>query len=220
MEQIALSISEIFGWSVGVSAIVAVAISALWAIYFNRIKEGQKAEFKKQLNEQQANFDKQLETLKAKNDKCNYISKTQFDAEFKIYQELSEAGFNMLLDNSRLFPMKIDRLPENKEEQQKVFEERFDTANKSLILYQNMLFKFAPFIQENIYLTFNEFKELGRLQLIYYPILKFENDPDVRKDLLKDEQECWKRTHKMFKLHEKLINELREYLKSLKIQED
>ncbi len=97
MEQITISISEIFGWSIGISTLVAVAFGALWSIGFNRIKEGQKAEFQKQIETQKAEFSKEIEYLKAKNDKCNYITKTQFDAEFKIYQELSAKLFSDVL---------------------------------------------------------------------------------------------------------------------------
>lgn len=208
MEQLTISISQILGISSGLALLISVVVSALWAIYFNRIKEGQKAEFQKQ-----------IESLKAKNDKCNYISKTQFDAEFKMYQKLSEVGFNMLLDNSLLFPMGIDYLPKDETEQQKIFETRFETANKSMVIYQNMLFKYAPFLSENIYNLFDELKEFGRLQLIFYPDFK------IRKDLQnssasKDElNNCMKRTPKMFDKHNEIIRVLREYLKSLKVQE-
>ena len=52
MEQFAISLNQLFGWSIGTSVIVACLISALWSIYFNRIKEGQKAEFQKQIENQ------------------------------------------------------------------------------------------------------------------------------------------------------------------------
>src|SRR5574344_403754 len=206
MEQLTISISQILGISSGLALLISVVVSALWAIYFNRIKEGQKAEFQKQIKKK-----------KKKNDKCNYISKTQFDAEFKMYQKLSEVGFNMLLDNSLLFPMGIDYLPKDETEQQKIFETRFETANKSMVIYQNMLFKYAPFLSENIYNLFDELKEFGRLQLIFYPDFK------IRKDLQnssasKDElNNCMKRTPKMFDKHNEIIRVLREYLKSLKV---
>lgn len=170
MQELSISISQLLGISSSIAILIALAIGALWSIYFNRIKEGQKLE-----------FDKQLEILKSKNEKINYITKAQFDAEFKMYQELSEASFQMLLDNSRLFPMGIDRLPESKEEQDKIFQERFNKANSSLVNYQNMLFKYAPFIKEENYLLFDELKEMGRLQLIYYPIYKFEYSEEEKK---------------------------------------
>lgn len=209
MHELSISISQLLGISSSIAILIALAIGALWSIYFNRIKEGQKLE-----------FDKQLEILKSKNEKINYITKAQFDAEFKMYQELSEASFQMLLDNSRLFPMGIDRLPESKEEQDKIFQERFNKANSSLVNYQNMLFKYAPFIKEENYLLFDELKEMGRLQLIYYPIYKFEYNEEEKKEIYKEIQECWKRTSLMYKKHDEIIKILRNYLNNIKLVED
>ena len=209
MHELSISISQLLGISSSIAILIALAIGALWSIYFNRIKEGQKLE-----------FDKQLEILKSKNEKINYITKAQFDAEFKMYQELFEASFQMLPDNSRLFPMSIDRLPESKEEQDKIFQERFNKANSSLVNYQNMLFKYAPFIKEENYLLFDELKEMGRLQLIYYPIYKFEYNEEEKKEIYKEIQECWKRTSLMYKKHDEIIKILRNYLNNIKLVED
>ena len=103
IEQLTISIKEILGLSSVLSGLIALSVCAIWSIVFNRIKEGQKAEFQKQIETQKAEFTKELETLKAKNDKCNYITKTQFDVEFKIYQEISEPIFNMFFDVLKLF---------------------------------------------------------------------------------------------------------------------
>ena len=209
MQELSISISQLLGVSSSIATLIAIVIGASWSIYFNRIKERQKTEFAKQ-----------LEILKSKNEKINYITKAQFDAEFKMYQELSEASFQMLLDNSRLFPMGIDRLPESKEEQDKIFQERFNKANSSLVNYQNMLFKYAPFIKEENYLLFDELKEMGRLQLIYYPIYKFEYNEEEKKEIYKEIQECWKRTSLMYKKHDEIIKILRNYLNNIKLVED
>ena len=78
MHQLTISINQILGVSTATSALLSILISALWALYFNRIKEGQKAEFQKQIEAQKAEFSKQLEIIKAKNEKMNYITRTQF----------------------------------------------------------------------------------------------------------------------------------------------
>lgn len=209
MQELSISISQLLGVSSSIATLIAIVIGASWSIYFNRIKEGQKTEFAKQ-----------LEILKSKNEKINYITKAQFDAEFKMYQELSEASFQMLLDNSKLFPMGIDRLPESKEAQDKIFQERFNKANSSLVNYQNMLFKYAPFIKEENYILFDELKEMGRLQLIYYPIYKFEYNEEEKREIYKEIQECWKRTSLMYKKHDEIIKILRNYLNNIKLVED
>ena len=187
MEQITLSISEVFGWSIGVSALVAVAFGGLWSIWFNRIKEGQRAEFEKQIETQKADFSKQLEILKAKNDKLNYISKTQFDAEFKMYQELSEKSFLMLLYNELLFPRGIDYIPEDPDERQNLYKERYKTAKEALVEYQNLLYKFAPFISLDLYNMFEDLRKMGNEQIKWYPDFKLGRmSADVAKELFHD----------------------------------
>ena len=221
MHQLTISINQILGVSTATSALLSILISALWAIYFNRIKEGQKAEFQKQIEAQKAEFSKQLESIKAKNEKMNYITKTQFDTEFKMYQELSEACFLMFLDNSLLFPRGIDYLPREEEERKKVFEERYKAARDSLILYQNMLYKYAPFISVRLYKFFEQLRELAHRQVQWYPDFVLGRlESDVIKELKDEKIACRERTKEIEDLHKKLIEELREYLQSLKVQED
>lgn len=219
MEQISLSISEIFGWSIGVSAIVAVAIGALWSIGFNRIKEGQRAEFQKQIETQKAEFSKELENLKAKNDKLNYISKTQFDAEFKMYQELSEYSFQMFLAVNSLFPI-FDTLPKDEEGQKELFKERYDKALNSFVEFQNVLHKNAPFISKKLYELFENFRMENKFQINAYPNVKFEPNEDLRKECRILARENYERTPKLKEMHEQIIEKLREYLQTLRIMED
>lgn len=221
MHQLPISINQILGLSTAASALLSILISALWAIYFNRIKEGQKAEFQKQIEAQKAEFSKQLEIIKAKNEKMNYITKTQFDAEFKMYQELSETCFLMFLDNSLLFPNCIDKLPD-KEAEIEEYKNRYKRAKDSMLNYQNMLYKYAPFIKEDLYKLFDEFRKKGQFQINFYPDFHFPNSSvaDCMNEMGKERLACFKRTSEMFKDHEKIIEELREYLQSLKVQED
>lgn len=222
MHQLTISINQILGFSTAISALLSILISALWAIYFNRIKEGQKAEFQKQIEVQKAEFSKELEIIKARNEKMNYITKTQFDAEFKMYQELSGACFLMFLDNSFLFPKGIDSLPINEAERLDVYKDRYKKAIDSMVDYQNKLAKYAPFIKADLYKLFEEFRKKGQIQINFYLDFYFPNSPvtDCLKEMEKERLACFKRTSEMFKDHEKIIEELREYLKSLKVQED
>lgn len=162
-------------------------------------------------------FSRKLEILKARNEKVNYITKTQFDAEFKIYQELSETSFNMLLQVSQLFPAGIDSLPEDKEQRQIIFIERHKKANEELVNFQNKLYQVAPFISEKMYNLFEELRTEARLQIIFYPDFIISPNSEHLKELRKEITACWKRTPELHSLHEKIIKSLREYLSSLKV---
>ena len=203
MEQITLSVSEVFGWSMGVSAIVAVCVGALWSIYFNRIKEGQKAEFQKQ-----------IENLKAKNDKLNYITKTQFDAEFKMYKELSKSTYKVKI----LFVDYLKRILD------KSFDANFVESYKNVAIevmdFQAILASYAPFINKNLNEHFENFRMYvdTKIKFIQIESEKYIKNEITEKEFMKSV--CSVQFEKIEQLHENIVNNLRTYLQSLKVQED
>lgn len=205
MEQITISISEIFGWPIGISTLVAVAFGALWSIEFNRIKEGQKAEFQKQIETQKAEFSKEIEYLKAKNDKCNYITKTQFDVEFKIYQELLDILsiiINDLYSMSNLKTINKNDEPSN---------EKYNNLISNINNYYKCLIKNAAFINDEIYqfysTTYNKLSNLINNSIKNY---------DYYYELSNIKQEI----EKVVESKTSLDKKIRKYLTSLKILKD
>src|SRR5574344_1521432 len=136
MEQLTISISQILGISSGLALLISLAVSALWAIYFNRIKEGQKAEFQKQ-----------IESLKAKNEKLNYITKTQFDAEFKMYQEITEKMFNATLSFDVMI---LDDIQLQNSNAKEFFLKSSSDALSKINEFQKCIRKHAPFIDKKM----------------------------------------------------------------------
>lgn len=220
MNELTISINQILGLSTAVSTLLSILISALWAIYFNRIKEGQRAEFQKQIETQKAEFSKQLESIKAKNEKMNYITKTQFDAEFKMYQELSEPIFEMFSDVIKLFPVGIDFVPEDPKERKDFYENRYNNAMHNLLIFQKKLYAYAPFIPQKIYDMYNDFRTEAGKQVNWYPDFVLHPDSSILKDLRSESLECWERTEKLIDKYDEIIQKLRKYLQSLKVHED
>lgn len=209
--------------SVGGAGLIIIGLSSwIGKIWADKLMETQRKQNQKEIEKFKSELHKELELLKAKNEKMNYITKTQFDAEFKMYQELSGACFLMFLDNSFLFPKGMDSLPINEAERLDVYKDRYKKAIDSMVDYQNKLAKYAPFIKEDLYKLFEEFRKKGQIQINFYPDFYFPNSPvaDCMKEMGKERLACFKRTSEMFKDHEKIIEELREYLQSLKVQED
>lgn len=208
--------------SVGGAGLIIIGLSSwIGKIWADKLMETQRKQNQKEIEKFKSELHKELELLKAKNEKMNYITKTQFDAEFKMYQELSEACFLMFLDNSLLFHRGIDYLPREEEECKKIFEERYKAARGSLIVYQNMLYKYAPFISIKLYELFEQLRTLANRQVQWYPDFVLGRlEPDVVKELMDEKKACLQRTKDIEDLHKKLIEELREYLQSLKVQED
>ncbi len=208
MQELSISISQLLRISSSIAMLIALAIGALWSIYFNRIKEGQKLE-----------FDKQLEILKSKNEKINYITKAQFDAEFKMYQELSEASFKLIVDILPLF-QKFEFLPKNVN----LIDYRtniYNDARKTLEEYQHLVFQYAPFIDENLYKNFEILRGMGQRQVTWYPTFFLENNDNSYLSTLKlEEAKCYEVTEKIKSAHELCVEDLRNYLKTLKVHED
>ncbi len=207
VDQLTISLNQLFGWSTAISCFVAIGVCALWSIGFNRIKEGQKAEFQQQIENQKAEFSKQLENLKAKNEKINYITKTQFDAEFKIYQELSKIGFEAIVSLSYI----------TKEFHLENYEEDYNsksyiTSTEKINDFAEQIFKYAPFIKEKLY-----DKYIG----LSTKITELNKNVKIQKDgTIANKENLVKEANQIIKIHSCLVKELRIYLQSLRIIED
>lgn len=206
MQEELLYFWQNFGVSSATSIIISILMAGVWSVIFYF--------WQKSIDNK---YQKQLENLKAKNDKLNYITKTQFDAEFKMYQELSEANFQAILKSYLLFPTGLDSISSNKEECQKEYKKRYDEAVETLVILQNLLFKYAAFIEEDLYKKFDEIRLLIKLNIDYFPEIRLRDDINLP---IKIETECFNRTNEIKDKYDMLINTLRTYLKLLKVQED
>lgn len=210
----AISVSEVFGWSIGVSALVAVAFGGLWSIGFNRIKEGQRAEFQNQIETQKAEFSKELECLKAKNDKLSYITKTQFDSEFVMYKELSKSAYKVKI----LFVDYLKRVQDNSFDVN--FVESYKNVAIEIMNFQEILASYAPFIYKDLYEHFENFRVYVNKKIKFFQI---ESEKHIKNEITENEfikSICSVKFEKIEQLHENIVNNLRTYLQSLKIQED
>ncbi len=153
---------------------------------------------------------KKLENCRALNEKVNNISKTQFEAEFKMYQEISGSMFEMVLNVTSLYPLEF--VPgEAPTREEKI--EKHKKAQNTLMSYQNMIFKYAPFLNKKM---FDMFENLRRLCSQQIKICYTNDLTNPRKEpVIKDDP--FQRTDQIQKLHEKIFTQLREYLSSLKV---
>ena len=197
-----LELWKLAGYSDCHAAIICIIFSAIWAVVFAFYKTDVK---------------KQIENLKAKNEKINNITKTQFDAEFKIYQELSETMFHSVLKSYSLFPNSLDMVPSDSEERKEEYIKRYKEATESLFKFQDAVFKYAAFIKEDLYNQFDEIRLLIQFNVNYFPEIRLRDDFRLTDDA---EDRCFDRTKEIANKQSILIKNLREYLQSLKIKED
>lgn len=147
----------------------------------------------------------------------NYVSKVRFDAEFAIYRDLSAAFLEMVQFQHNLF-ISTDHAPRNSDkrknyyaDQQKKCVEAYNRA--SIQLYRN-----APFIEESIFERFNGILNDVDMQLSNYSTLYSDDQMFESSREANDEfKACCQRTAEISARMDKLIVDLREYLKNLDV---
>lgn len=164
-------------------------------------------------------MNKELEDYKNKLDKKSYISKTRFDKEFAIYQELSEKVLDMTFTNYVLFPI-VDRVPPNKDERMKYFNDRYTNAVQAYNSANRAIKANAPFIPRDIYDAFCDLRDDCCKQIDDYTLFVLEPDyEENRIELREDYKKCWGRTNDISKKRDEIISKLRTYLSTLEVVE-
>ena len=164
-----------------------------------------------------AKFREELERLTKQLERKNYVSKVRFDAEFAIYRDLSAAFFEMVRFQNNLFVF-TECTPDDPEEQKKYYIAKLDECGKAYNHASTQLYRNAPFIEENIYERFKSILDAVKLQLFHYPTYWIDEHRFEFIHKSKDEyQECYRRTETINEEMDKLILDLRAYLKSLDV---
>ena len=218
IKELSLSIGQLLGISTTIAILVAICICALWTIWLNRIKEGQRAEFEKHIEKYKLDLAKELEALKTKNQNTNYITKVQFDVEFKMYQELSAASYNMVMEMSNLFPQNkpiLKDMQSSFKNNIKIFK---DSINSNLS-FQDLLFKYSAFISKDLYEQFDSLRLQCKNQTDMFYKVHFEKDKNKRQQFIKDSAQNWELTPKILIMQMDIINNLRNYLQTLKVMD-
>ena len=218
IKELSLSIGQLLGISTTIAILVAICICALWTIWLNRIKEGQRAEFEKHIEKYKLDLAKELEALKTKNQNTNYITKVQFDAEFKMYQELSAASYNMVMEMSNLFPQNkpiLKDMQSSFKNNIKIFK---DSINSNLS-FQDLLFKYSAFISKDLYEQFDSLRLQCKNQTDMFYKVHFEKDKNKRQQFITDSAQNWELTPKILIMQMDIINNLRNYLQTLKVMD-
>lgn len=188
--------------SLGGAGLIIIGLSSwIGKIWADKLMETQRKQNQKEIEKFKSELHKELELLKAKNEKMNYITKTQFDAEFRMYQELSEACIETFISVNSVFPIK-----------DKIETEQFIiTARENTLIYGRTTYKYAPFLKKEL---FEKFKKLSEIFCDVLSLAKFENKYLINFEELKELRA------NMHEIQADIYNELREYLQSLKVQED
>jgi hypothetical protein len=200
----------------GGSAIVLSFSSWFGKVWANRILEKEKAEHSKDLEQYKRELSEELEKVKSLNDKALYVSKVQYDNEYRIYLEIWSALNEAIIFSEMLYPI-VEKTPEDKEEKQKFKEEKYKKFAEKYNLYSFLIDKYAPFYKKEFYDSFKEVRKLcsnlGNTFEIYELDLKSNEskDADLRKEIYRDIPQ------ELEKLKDDLQQKIRDYLLSLQL---
>jgi hypothetical protein len=194
------------------TGIVGIIIFNIIRFSADRIAEKLSKKYEFKLNEK-------LETYKGHLDKKYYISKMRFDLEFSIYAEIAEILLIAYEECYWLFPVCIDRIPQDNDKANELYKERYKKAKEILYKFQHVLGSKSPFISEELYNDFIEIKNIMSIQITAYeyfgPIGIHKNS--TNETHIKEGSEAWARTNEITNKHNEIIIKMRKYFDTLEI---
>ena len=165
----------------------------------------------------QLKLDEELEKVRGGVSNKVYISKTKFDAEFLMYQKLSESFTECVKCISILIPRGLNYVPADTGKKEQLERDNFDRAVNSYDKAKTELSKSAPFITKELC---NDYEEI--FNLCYIQIMDFQERWNVSDLRSKDEKESlstenYKRTIEINEKYESITEKIREYLSTIDV---
>jgi hypothetical protein len=162
-------------------------------------------------------FEKQREKYRGKLENINYVNKIQYDIEIEIIKDLTEKAFNLGILCGALFPSGIIYLPQDKTEYQKLKMQQYEDATKAYNLFILALGKSAAFINDNILEMYETFRiECGKQ--IRFSQIDIVNNGTWN---LSDEKTkgVYDRNERIIELNNNVTQKIKDYLKTLRVED-
>lgn len=164
-------------------------------------------------------FDKELEKYKSSLDNKNYITKTQFDAEFDLYRNLSASFFSMVQAITNMIPAGYATYPADKKEKEEYENKLYNTAVSETVIAQKILYSNVAFIPKNLYEKYKEILDLCGTQIDVFQQRWNVGYLATQEEKKKFSREDYQRSRDISKKFFSLNDDLREYLSKLEIAE-
>lgn len=165
----------------------------------------------------QLKLDEELEKYKAGLTNKIYISKTKFDAEFSIYQNLSAAFSDCVKAFSVMIPRGLVNVPADKDAREQEDNEHYRIARGAYVVAQDELNKSIPFIPQEFCDDYKALLKLCSLQMYDFEerwIVSYLGSKEEKSTL---GTESYKRTEEINKKFDELNGKIREYLSRLDV---
>lgn len=214
--------------SIGGTGAIIVAISRYISnILAKRIEEKYKNKLDRELEEYKGKINEKLSKLDKIEEKALYISKFNYDNEFKIYMEIWPRLNECVIKTLRLYPRGIENVPLDKEGLEKYKENKYKEFCDCFNEFVTCIDKYAPFYQEDFYNDLNKIKEesffIGNMFFMYEFEVKYNESFRGCRDLTikpEERKEIMEKEANILQIKKELLEKIRNYLNGLKLEEN
>lgn len=212
--------------SLGGGSFIVLGLSSwLGKVWANRILENEKAAHQEEIDEYKSKLQVELDRLNAIQDKALYISKNQYDNEYRIYQDIWHKLYKCTTATIRLYPG-YEAVPVDEDERQKYMEEKYANYVSCFNEFNNSIEENTPFYKAEFYVLFSNLRNCCREM---GTIFKYENIKKiynlsfgaVRNEpmSIEDRKRTLELRKEIVEKREQLSAGIREYLQSLRLSE-
>lgn len=214
--------------SMGGMGVIVLGLSRfIGGIIAGKIEAKYKNELDKSFEEYRSKINERLNKLDKIEEKALYISKYNYENEYKIYMEIWPLLNKCVSNTIRLYPMGIENVPVDEQEREKYNEEKYEDFRESYNNFSICIDKYAPFYQESYYNDLNEIKNecysIGSMFKMFEFDVKYNESYRGCRDLKmsgKEWKEVKEKEDKILKVKNELLVKIREYLNKLKLNDN
>lgn len=192
----------------GIGGVIILAVKFASGIIAKQLVEKYKVELNKELEKYKSNLNNKT-----------YISKTRFNAEFKIYRELSKTFFEMIKAVNLMIPSGLSYKLEDEKKEEERQKKIYFRAQESTVLAQDVLNSNIAFISEDLYEKHEDILKLCEQQLRAFERRYNKGYIASQEEKKRFLSEDYERTNRINEEFKNLNQNIRKYLSSLDVLE-
>ena len=163
MQEI-LNVISLIIVSVGGTGVVILGISSfIGKIWINKFTEKYRVKYDKELENYKSEINLGLNKLDKIEEKALYISKVNYDNEYKIYMEIWPKLIECINSTLWLYPRGIENVPVDEKKLEKYKEDKYNDFREKYMEYNKCIEKYAPFYQKEFYNILSSFLERAQV---------------------------------------------------------
>lgn len=222
-----LNIISVIIVSVGGTGVIILGISKwIGKILLDEFSQEYKIKCEKELETYKSKINVELNKLDKIEEKALYITKVNYDNEYKIYMEIWPKLVDCVNATMKLYPRGLENVPIDEKELEMYKEDKYNEFVKCYMEFYNCIEKYAPFYEEEFYNDLNIMKEIssfiGNQYQMYEFEVKYNESFKGCRDLkitVEERKEIKEKQQKLLDIKEKLLIKIRNYLNGLKLRE-